>query len=76
MTDRPIEPATASPSLLDVRAVAAQLQCSQRHVYRLSDAGKMPAPVKVGALIRWRSAEIQTWIAGGCRPVRTAGKTA
>ena len=44
--------------LLDVRAVAGLLDCSARHVYRLSDSGKMPRPVKLGQLVRWRRAEL------------------
>jgi excisionase family DNA binding protein len=52
--------------LLDVRAVAAVLQCSPRHVYRLADAGKMPAPIRLGALVRWRRTELTDWIAAGC----------
>ena len=72
--------ATASPTsnaredaaeLLDVRAVAALLDCSPRHVYRLADAGRMPPPVKLGALVRWARRGIETWIAEGCQPVRT-----
>jgi len=56
--------------LLDVRSVAEMLGCSPRHVYRLSDAGRMPAPVKLGSLVRWSATAIEEWIAGGCRPVR------
>lgn len=57
--------------LLDVRAVAAALGCSSRNVYRLADAGKMPRPIKLGTLVRWRAAEIEIWIADGCPPCRT-----
>lgn len=32
----------SAPALLDVRAVASLLGCSQRHVYRLADAGRLP----------------------------------
>lgn len=60
-------------ALLDVNAVAHLLQCSVRHVYRLSDAGKMPRPVKVGALVRWRRAEIKQWIMEGCPDWRRRG---
>ena len=61
------------PALLSVDEVAAICGgCSTRHVYRLADAGRMPRPVKLGALVRWRRDEIETWIAGGCRPIRTA----
>lgn len=54
----------------DVNAVADKCDCSPRHVYRLSDAGRMPAPVKLGALVRWDLEEIDRWIKDGCRPVR------
>ena len=58
-------------ALLDVRQVAALLGCSARHVYRLSDAGKMPRPVKLGVLVRWNRQSVEDWIAEGCQPVRT-----
>jgi excisionase family DNA binding protein len=60
--------------LMDVRAVASLLACSPRHVYRMTDGGQMPSPVKLGSLVRWSRQAIETWIAGGCKPVRTAGR--
>lgn len=68
--------ATLSPApvLLDVQAVAEMLNCSVRHIYRLSDGGRMPAPVKLGALVRWRAVQIQEWIAAGCPTVRRPGR--
>ncbi len=68
----PPDPAVL-PALLDVRAVAQLLDCSPRHVYRLSDGGRMPSPLKIGALVRWRRQDIDVWLAGGCKPCRTAG---
>ena len=53
-------------ALLDVGAVAALLSCSTRHVYRLSDAGRMPAPMKLGALSRWNRRAILDWLDAGC----------
>ncbi len=50
--------------LIDVQDVAALLKCSARHVYRLADAGRMPRPVKLGALVRWSRASIESWISG------------
>jgi predicted DNA-binding transcriptional regulator AlpA len=67
-------PLPVEAALLDVRAVARLLDCSPRHVYRLSDGGRMPPPLKVGALARWRRQSIEEWISGGCKPCRTAGK--
>ena len=71
-TDGRIVGPDRAPELLDVKAVAALLGCSCRHIYRLSDAGRMPRPLKVGALVRWRRADVLSWIDEGCRPVRTA----
>ena len=67
-------PAESAAQLIDVRAVAAELGCSQRHIYRLSDAGRMPTPVKLGALVRWRRSELSEWIANGCPSCRRDGK--
>jgi predicted DNA-binding transcriptional regulator AlpA len=67
----------ASAALLDVQAVARLLDCSPRHVYRLADAGRMPPPSRLGALVRWRlhgPGGLLDWIERGCKPVRAAGK--
>ena len=65
-------PEPSAVQLLDVQAVARLLDCSPRHVYRLSDSGDMPRPVKLGALVRWSRQSIQEWIQAGCP--RRAGK--
>lgn len=46
--------------------VARLLACSPRTVYRLADAGRMPAAIRLGSLIRWPRAAIEAWIAEGC----------
>ncbi len=69
MTRRePIPPAdnSAPPALLDARATAALIGVSSRSVYRLADAGKMPRPVRLGRLVRWRRADLDDWIGRGC----------
>lgn len=60
-----------TPRMGDVKLVSKMMDCSTRHVYRLSDAGKMPRPVKLGALCRWNLTEIEAWISAGCPAVRT-----
>jgi excisionase family DNA binding protein len=67
-------PPAGDAALLNVRAVAALLNCSTRHIYRLADAGRMPVPLKLGALIRWRRTEVDAWIAGGCKSNRQPGR--
>lgn len=54
------------PALLTVHEVAGLLHCSARTVYRLADSGRMPRPVRLGALVRWHRATINEWIDGGC----------
>jgi excisionase family DNA binding protein len=56
----------AQPAMLTVHHVARMLNCSARTVYRLTDAGRMPRPVKLGALVRWPRDVIERWIADGC----------
>jgi predicted DNA-binding transcriptional regulator AlpA len=58
----------------DAKAVGRKLSLSWRSVYRLADAGKIPAGFKLGAARRWDMAEIEAFIAGGCKPVRRAGR--
>jgi excisionase family DNA binding protein len=60
-----------NPILIDVVEVGQLLNCSPRHVYRMSDAGKMPPARRLGTLVRWVRGELETWIAGGCKPVQT-----
>ena len=63
----------AKPSsvMLTVDQVAAMLNCSSRHVYRLCDTKRMPSPVRLGMLVRWNRTVIEKWINAGCPPVRT-----
>jgi excisionase family DNA binding protein len=71
-----VAPPSGPAALLDVCGVAELLHCSRRHVYRLSDSGRLPPPVRLGALVRWDRAILIRWIADGCPPVRRAGRPA
>ena len=62
--------ALGAAEMLDSKGVAAMLGCSPRHAVRMADTGRMPRPVKLGALTRWRRSEIEAWIANGCPRVR------
>ncbi len=52
--------------LLSVKEMAAILSMSTRNIYRLSDEGRMPKPVRIGGSTRWRRADIEKWVADGC----------
>jgi predicted DNA-binding transcriptional regulator AlpA len=56
--------------LVDSKSVGRVLGCSWRTVLRLADAGKIPPGYKLGALRRWDMTEIETFIDGGCKPLK------
>ena len=56
--------------LLSVDDVAAMLNCSPRHVWRLASSGRAPRPLRLGGLRRWRRETIDQWLADGCPSVR------
>ena len=52
---RPAAKASAEyDDLMDIRAVGEFLKCSRRHVFRLAEIGAIPAPLKLGRLVRWQ----------------------
>jgi len=53
-------------ALLNCRQVALLLGVSVRSVYRLRDGQRMPRPVRVGTLLRWREGDLRQWLDAGC----------
>lgn len=74
MTTLRSPPADSPAKLLDVQGVATMLGCSTRHVYRLSDAGRMPRPLRLGSLVRWRRSDLDDWLAAGAPSCREGGR--
>ncbi len=74
MTVAPSFEAESSVQLLNVNQVAEVLGCSSRHIYRLSDAGRMPAPLRLGSLVRWSRSAIDAWVQSGCPCVRKGSR--
>ena len=68
------EPPTDRGALLTVKQLAELLNCSKRHVYRLTDRGALPQPVRLGALVRWNRTQIEQWIVSGCPSCRQGGR--
>ncbi len=52
--------------LLTSEDLAKLLKVSERTLWRLLSARKIPEPVRIGCSTRWRLVEVQDWIAGGC----------
>jgi len=58
--------------LLTAQQAGAMLGVSTRHLRRMADAGNAPRPVRIGGAVRWRRAELTSWIDAGC-PSRWEG---
>ena len=59
--------AALTPDLLTARDVARRLSLSERCVWKMAAARKIPSPVKLGGATRWRRAELESFVANGCR---------
>lgn len=54
------------PLLIASEEVARLLGISERTLWRLLSAGKVPRPVRIGRNTRWRLTEVTGWIEKGC----------
>ncbi len=66
MSSDRVEPAQLAPIALTAAQVGELLGIDASTVRRNAAAGVMPEPVKVGAAVRYRRAEIEAWLAAGC----------
>jgi len=48
------------------RQLAVMLQVSRRTLWRLRSTGKIPKPMRVGGIVRWKLDDILEWMAAGC----------
>ncbi len=55
-----------TPILISAEELAKLMQVSERTLWRLLSAGKVPQPVRIGRNTRWRYAEVCEWIEKGC----------
>lgn len=53
--------------LIDQKQLAEMLSISRRTVQRMISRGKLPAPIRIGKMVRWKLQDIKKWIANGCR---------
>jgi excisionase family DNA binding protein len=58
------------PLLVNASEVARMLSVSKTTLWRLRASGRLPRPVRIGGSIRWRIAEIRTWIEQGGSDLR------
>ena len=51
---------------ISAKTLAQMLGVSLRQIWRLSSAGKLPRPIKLGGSVRWNRDEIIRWFQAGC----------
>ena len=59
----------ALPELLNTAELAEHLKISSRHLRRLANAQKIPAPLRIGNACRWRLCDVQQFLAPPAAPV-------
>lgn len=58
-----------SSVLIDAAEFARMLSVSKPTIWRLREDGKLPPVIALTSqCIRWRRADVESWIAGGCVP--------
>ena len=59
---------TTTSATYTVADLARLMQCSERHVWRLADAGKVPGRIAgLGRLVRFSAAAVDSWLSSGKR---------
>ena len=61
-----VGPEVLEPLLITAGQLAGLLQVSTRTLWRMSSAGRLPKPIRVGGIVRWRLEEVERWIEAGC----------
>ena len=69
--ERARKPRQLRPALLGRADAAAFLAISASTLDRLSAAGEVPAPMKMGGRVVWSRAELTAWTRHGC-PARSS----
>ncbi|MBX9653850.1 excisionase family DNA-binding protein [bacterium] len=54
------------PLLITAKEFAQKLNVSLRQIWRMLSEGRIPQPVRLGGTVRWRLAEVKSWIEEGC----------
>lgn len=65
----------STPRLLNVAQVAERLNLGVRTVHRHMSDGTLPAGLKLGGRRLMNEAELNAFIAGGCKPVTPPATT-
>jgi excisionase family DNA binding protein len=51
--------------MLSAKALADLLDVDAKTVRRWREEGRLPEPIQIGGVIRWRAEDIDDWLGGG-----------
>ena len=60
--------------LIGMEHLAELIGVSTQTLRRMTQSGKLPEPIRLGRLIRWKPQVIDDWIAAGCPPAKELGR--
>ena len=63
--NKPPDDGLEDVKLLNAKALAGCLSVSVRQLHRMNKAGLIPAPLRIGGVVRWREREISEWMKCG-----------
>lgn len=63
------DPQPEHQRLVSANWPAKYLWVSRATLFRFRAAGRMPKPVKVGGIVRWRIEDVRVWVDAGCPPI-------
>ena len=61
-----VDSSDVTPLLVTARTAAAMCGISLRTWRTWDAAGRIPQPIRIGRVTRWRVDELRAWVAGGC----------
>ena len=59
---------TTDKLLLTANELAAMLGVNRSTIWTWHSSGKIPMPIQIGGITRWRKDEIQQWLDAGAPP--------
>lgn len=68
-TSQSERPERANLQMIEAKELSELLCISEATVWRHREVGLIPRGAKIGRSVRWRLAEIESWMEAGCKPV-------
>jgi predicted DNA-binding transcriptional regulator AlpA len=61
-----LKPKGGNAMLMNDKKTAEELGISRRKLWTMNSMGQLPAPIRLGRSVRWRTDDITEWVRLGC----------